>query len=167
MPDSERGFLTPSDRSFLDGGKDYEYIQSAINKRRTIRARTREGLSDLEYLHKLEEADREKLVEELGGLENFEKSIASLLRFLYEVGGHDPQAIGGVIEQALYGAEYPYQQGLVDGVDVEIGLSHSPDLDHLEERFEKEGPESLSPRGLGLLIRDGRVDVQKASGEDS
>lgn len=80
-----KGFLTPGDRLFLQGQKQYESKQGRYERRESIRHRTRQAFYDFALLHQeLERAERNKIfdppAEETADLM---KAMIETVAFLY------------------------------------------------------------------------------------
>lgn len=60
--DRGRGILTPDDRRYLVGEKEYAHPESARNRRAKIRKRIQNSILDFVFLQYVEERDREQIV---------------------------------------------------------------------------------------------------------
>jgi hypothetical protein len=168
----ERGLFTKSDREFLLGGKEYDYEQSAINKRRDIRNRLQEGVTDLQFLQKITPSERAKFFKSIdkGALH---ESVATFIAFLYSGLNGNVEAIEQIVESALFKAERGGVEGYEGGardVDVSIDLIREYDANEIYRRFKRSGGDDLTPAEIGVLVREGRLSPEEyeqlAWGED-
>lgn len=84
----ENGFLTDTDKKFLRGEKEYDSKQGRYGRRRAIRERTREAISDFAFLDEhLENDELEKVVEpkELGDDVELYYDMRGMFQFLYKL----------------------------------------------------------------------------------
>lgn len=160
--DRERGVFTQSDREFLLGMKQYEYDQSAINKRRDIRNRLYNGLLDLQLLERVPSSEREKLFSQIERGQLHE-SVAVLISFIYGGLGGNLEAIEQMVKSGIFKAERGgvegYQGGARD-VDVDIDLTQEFDVEEIYQRFMQGVREDLTPAEIGVLVREGRLDPE-------
>jgi len=81
--DRPRGILSPTDREYLCGLKEYAQPQTDANRRQAIRERVGNGLKDFLLLGQLlEPTEREKVFEELGPEER-DDVLSAMLAFAY------------------------------------------------------------------------------------
>ena len=81
--DRPRGILSPTDREYLCGHKEYAQPQTDANRRQAIRERVVNGLEDFALLSVLlEPGEREKVFAELGQ-EETDEALASMVAFAY------------------------------------------------------------------------------------
>jgi hypothetical protein len=165
--DRPRGIFTEVDRRFLSGFKEYEYKQSATNRRQGIRERIVHAFHDFRLFNWLSEREREKVFNEIpaGGLHD---DLVSLMAFVYRGLGRDRdavEAIEQIIQSAIFrveGEENPrkgYYGGVAD-VSVEINLERGYDAEEIYRRFERGDPEQLTPAEIGVLIRADMLDSE-------
>lgn len=158
--DRDRGLFTTSDREFLLGVKEYEYEQSAINKRRDIRDRLYSGLLDLQLLANVDPSERDKLFDSLDQAELHE-SISVLIAFVYSGLGGNIEAIEQMIRSGIYKAERGSIEGFGGGardVEVNIDVTREYDVEEIYARFERNSGDNLTPAEIGVLVREGRLD---------
>lgn len=160
--DRERGLFTKTDREFLLGRKEYDYEQSAINKRRDIRNRLEDGILDLQLLPYIAASERSKF------FDNFDKgelheSIARLMVFLYSGLDGNTEAIEQMIESGIFKAERGGVEGFEGGardVEVSIELTLEYDVDEIYQRFKRGYGDDLTPAEIGVLVREGRLSPE-------
>jgi len=81
--DRPRGILSPTDREYLCGHKEYAQPQTDANRRQAIRERVVNGLEDFALLSVLlEPGEREKVFAGLGQ-EETDEALASMVAFAY------------------------------------------------------------------------------------
>ncbi len=161
--DRERGLLTVSDREFLLGRKEYDYEQSSINKRRDIRNRLHEGITDLQFLQKISPSERTKFFKSIDkGV--LHESAATFIAFLYSGLNGNVEAIEQIVESGLFKAERGGIEGYEGGarnVDVTIDLVLEYDVDEIYDRFKRSDGDNLTPAEIGVLVREGRLSPEE------
>lgn len=162
--DRPRGILSPTDRDYLCGLKDYSHNQTELNRQQSIRERTIEGIRDFDILWLLlEESEREKVMDALG-TEEVDASFASIISFFYLGLDRDLDRIENIIEQGIYRAENYNISGRWSGgaseVSVNIDIDHHPDADKLYMRLKRGEEDQLTPAEIGTLVRAGKLDAE-------
>lgn len=158
--DRPRGILSPTDREYLCGLKEYAQPQTDANRRQDIRERVVNGLEDFALLSVfLEEGERAKVFEELGD-DGIEEAIASMVAFAYLGLEQDRPRFEECLERGILQAanrgKFFRSAGRATDVDVTISVEYEPDPNKLYRRFE-DGKE-LTDAEIGVLVRSGRVD---------
>ena len=156
--DRPRGILSPTDREYLCGLKEYAQPQTDANRRQAIRERVGNGLKDFLLLGQLlETAEREKVFEELGP-EETDDVLSAMFAFAYL--GWDQLRLKACIERGILQGENVdklfQSSGRATNVDVSISVEHNPDIEKLHQRLEN-GRE-LTDAEIGALVRAGKVD---------
>jgi hypothetical protein len=161
--DRPRGILSPTDRDYLCGLKEYAQPQTDANRRQDIRERVVNGLQDFELLWSLlEDEEREKVFEELGP-DQTDEVIAAMITFAYL--GIDQETtrmeeyvgrgiLGGANADKLFRSS-----GRATEANVSIDIEYNPDLEKLYRRFKDGG--QLSDADLGVLVRSGMLDSEE------
>lgn len=158
--DRPRGILSPTDREYLCGLKEYAQPQTDANRRQDIRERIKNGLKDFLYLWAFLESDeREKVFEELGE-EGTDEVIESMVTFAFLGIDQDTTRMEERIEHGVLGAANVNKMfrsaGRATDADVSIDIEYNPDIEKIQRRFQ-EGKQ-LSDAEIGLLVRHGKVD---------
>ena len=164
--DRPRGILSPTDREYLCGLKEYAQPQTDANRRQDIRERVKNGLKDFALLWlSLERKEREKVFEDLGE-DGTDEVIESMVSFAHLGLNQDQARMEERIQRGVLGAENVDKlfrsAGRATDVDVSINVEYDPDIEKLYERFE-EGRE-LTDAEVGVLVRSGRLksgDIEK------
>lgn len=167
--DRPRGILSPTDREYLCGLKEYAQPQTDANRRQDIRERVKNGLKDFALLWLfLDREEREKLFDDLGE-EKTDEVIESMVSFAHLGLDRDKTRMEERIQHGLLGAENVDKlfrsAGRATDVDVSINIEYNPDIEKLYARFEK-GRE-LTDAEVGFLVRSGRLesgDIEKLQG---
>jgi len=159
--DRPRGILSPTDREYLCGLKEYAQPQTDANRRQNIRERVENGLKDFALLWLfLEPDEREKVFEELGG-DGTDEAIASMVALAYLGIDQDTTRLEECIERGVLGAanvdKLFRSSGRATDADVSIDIEYNPDVEKLYRRFEKGG--QLSDAEVGVLVRSGKLDT--------
>jgi len=162
LEDRPRGILSPTDRDYLCGLKEYAQPQTDANRRQDIRERIENGLKDFALLWMfLERDEREKLFEELGE-DGTDEVIASMVAFAYLGLDQDTARIEERIERGVLDAANADKlfrsAGRATDADVSINIEYNPDVDKLYRRFEEGG--QLSDADVGVLVRSGKLDAE-------
>lgn len=157
--DRPRGILSPTDREYLCGHKEYAQPQTDANRRQAIRERVVNGLKDFVLLSLLlEPGEREKVFAELGR-EATDDALASMVAFAYlGIGGDRPRFEScleyGILQGANIG-QFPESVGRATDADVSISVEYDPNIETLYQRFED--GEELTDAEIGALVRAGRI----------
>jgi len=167
--DRPRGILSPTDREYLCGLKEYAQPQTDANRRQDIRERVKNGLKDFTLLWLLlERSEREKVFDELGE-EETEEVIESMIAFAHLGLDRVRARMEERMQHGLLGAENVDKlfrsAGRATDVDVSIDIDYNPDIEKLYERFEKGS--DLTDAEVGFLVRSGRLasgDIEKLQG---
>ncbi|QAU14569.1 hypothetical protein EKH57_18030 (plasmid) [Halorubrum sp. BOL3-1] len=160
--DRPRGILSPTDREYLCGMKDYSHDQTELNRRQAIRERTIEGIRDFNLLWLLlEQSEWEKIMEAFD-TEELNTAFSSILAFMYIGIDQDTGRMGQILERGLYlGANYDTSgrwSGRANSVDVDIDIEYEPNVDQLYERIEEGEGGQLTPSEVGALVKAGKLD---------
>lgn len=146
-----RGILTPADREFLIGLKEYNHKQQYSNRRKDIRERTANALLDFSLLqYSLQDRDRKRIFQspaKEAGVEEvqFQESIQSMLYWTYLGLKEQRYDFEGLLVRAIKEAEKDFARKYF-GETVEISVSfgvdviRSNDLDTLITQIESGGP---------------------------
>lgn len=165
--DRPRGILSPTDREYLCGLKDYSHSQTELNRRQSIRERTIEGIRDFNYLWLLLEESEWKKVIEAFEIEELNTAFSSMLASMYIGIDQDTGRMEDIVERGLYlGANYDTSDrwtGKANNVTVEIDIDYEPDVDRLYERIEKGEGAQLTSAEIGALVRAGKIDSEDLS----
>ena len=149
--DRPRGFLTPADREFLIGLKEYDHKQQYSNRRQDIRERTANALLDFSLLqYSLRDRDRKRIFQspaEEAGVEEvqFQESIQSMLYWTYLGLKEQQYDFEGLLVRAIEEAEKDFARKYF-GETVEISVSfdvdiiRSHDIETLITQIESGGP---------------------------
>jgi len=167
--DRPRGILSPTDRDYLSGLKEYAQPQTDANRRQDIRERVKNGLKDFVLLWMLlEREEREKIFDDLGE-EETDEVIEFMLAFAHLGLERDMARMEERVQRGVLAAEnadkLSRSSGRATNVDVSIDVEYDPDIEKLYERFEK-GKE-LTDAEVGILVRSGRLegdDIVKLQG---
>lgn len=160
--DRPRGILSPTDREYLCGLKDYSHSQTELNRRQAIRERTIEGIRDFNLLWLLlEEPEWEKIIKAFES-DELNTAFSSIIAFMYLGIGQDKDRMEEILERGLYrGANYDTSgrwAGEVNDVTTEIDIDYRPNIDELYNRVEEGEADQLTPAEVGALVRAGQVD---------
>jgi len=161
--DRPRGILSPTDRDYLCGLKEYAQPQTDANRRQDIRERVENGLRDFALLWMfLERDEREKVFEELGE-DGTDEVIESIVAFAYlgidQETARMEECIGRGVLAAANADKLFRSAGRATDADVSINIEYNPDVEKLYRRFE-EG-EQLSDSEVGVLVRSGKLDTKE------
>ena len=160
--DRPRGILSPTDREYLCGLKDYSHDQTELNRRQAIRERTIEGLRDFNLLWLLlEEPEWEKVIEAFE-TEELNTAFTSMVAFMYIGLGQDTGRMAEILERGLYqGANYDISgrwSGKANDVTVDIDIDYEPNINELYTRVQEGEGDQLTPAEVGALVRAGKLD---------
>lgn len=160
--DRPRGILSPTDREYLCGLKDYSHDQTVLNRRQAIRERTIEGIRDFNLLWLLlEQTEWEKVMEAFDTGE-LNTAFSSMLAFMFIGIDQDTGRMRQIIERGLYlGANYDTSgrwSGEANSVDVDIDIEYEPNIDQLYERVQEGDGSQLTPGEIGALVKAGKLD---------
>lgn len=157
----ERGALTPADREFLLGQKEFDHPQTYTNTRQRIRERIANALLDFGLLPEhLGSEQRQRIFAEMDD-DKLAKSLTHLIYFLYTGLDRDDEEFAELLEDGIYYAEQDddfgggWLTGEIQDVDVSITFERRPDGDQLYERYQAGEP--LSDSEIGALVRSGRL----------
>jgi len=162
--DRPRGILSPTDRDYLCGLKDYSHSQTELNRRQEIRERTIEGIRDFNLLWLLlEEPEREKVIEAFE-TEELNAILSSMIAFVYTGIDQDTGRMEEILESGLYqGANYDISgrwSGKVNDVTVDIDIDYEPNVEELYTRVQQGKGASLTPAQIGALVQAGKLDSE-------
>ncbi|WP_254831417.1 hypothetical protein [Haloglomus salinum] len=160
--DRPRGILSPTDRDYLCGLKEYAQPQTDANRRQDIRERVINGLKDFVLLSLfLDPDERAKVFEELGSDET-DDVLAAMIAFAYlGVDGDRPRLERCIGHGVLQGANVNrlFQSGgRATNADVSISVEYDPDVEKLSRRLEN-GKE-LTDAEIGALVRAGNIGAE-------
>lgn len=160
--DRPRGILSPTDREYLCGMKDYSHDQTELNRRQAIRERTIEGIRDFNLLWLLLEQTEWEKVMEAFDTEELNGAFSSILAFMYIGIDQDTGRMRQILERGLYlGANYDTSgrwSGRANTVDVDIDIEYEPNVDQLYERLQDGEGGQLTPGEIGALVKAGKLD---------
>jgi hypothetical protein len=160
--DRPRGILSPTDREYLCGLKDYSHDQTVLNRRQAIRERTIEGIRDFNLLWLLLEQTEWEKVMEAFDTEELNTAFSSILAFMYIGIDQDTGRMRQILERGLYlGANYDTSgrwSGRANTVDVDIDIEYEPNVDQLYEKIEEGEGGQLTPSEIGALVKAGKLD---------
>lgn len=162
--DRPRGILTPTDRDYLCGQKDYSHNQTELNRQQSIRERITEGIRDFDLLWLLlDESEREKIIATFES-EEIDISFSSIVSFIYLGLDRDTDHMENIIEQGVYQAINYDRSGRWSGgannVSVSIDIDRHPDVEELYTQFKKKGGDQLTPAEIGSLVQAGKLDSE-------
>lgn len=163
----DRGILSPADRKYLQGGREYDSEGTEYNTKRRIRKRVREGILDFTLLfNELEHEEREKIFgSNLTPLIELDDDLAQGMRdalaFILEGAGgaalldeHRPKGLTSeqLLERAIgrLARQYGYFPRRIDMSGIEIDAERLPW--NLEEGLEQ--GEELPPEALAFLMEE-------------
>jgi hypothetical protein len=160
--DRARGILSPTDRDYLCGHKEYAQPQTDANRRQDIRERVENGLKDFALLWLLLGRDeREKVFEELDE-DGTDEVIESMVAFAYLGIDQSTSRMEECIERGVLGAANADKlfrsAGRATDANISIDIEYNPDTEKLYRRFE-EGAQ-LSDAEVGILVRSGKLDAE-------
>lgn len=166
--DRPRGILSPTDREYLFGFKDYEHKQSEANRRQDIRERVANSLKDFKILWtRLDEKDRSQVFSQLGE-EEVDECIEAIISFLHLGIGQEAPRFEKAIERGLLAGENAITEesavGKAKRVDVSIDIDYYPDADAIEKKLERNPASELTVEELGVLAEAGKLeprDIEK------
>lgn len=165
-PDRPRGILTPDDRRFLLGEKEFKHQQSKTNARSRIRKRVKNGILDfgLIYYH-LRDEDIWQVFEYENENQrlSLDHSIVELLSLVYfgTTGFHPP--FSTLLKRAVSQGEQriadPGRREVSVEFDVETSQRYftESDVEYLVERAES--------RGIGALSREDKMTLFRLARE--
>lgn len=164
--DRPRGILSPTDREYLCGHKEYAQPQTDANRRQDIRERVKNGLKDFTLLWLfLERDEREKVFAELGE-DTTDEVIGSMVAFAYLALDEDSTRFEECIERGVLGAtnaDKLFQSaGRATDADVSIDIDYNPDAERLYRQY-VEGRQ-LTDAEIGILVRSGKLDADDIQG---
>jgi hypothetical protein len=162
--DRPRGILSPTDREYLCGLKDYSHNQTELNRRQDIRERTIEGIRDFNLLWLLlDKPEWEKIIDAFE-VEELNTAFSSMVAFMYLGLEQDDSRMNEVLERGLYqGANSDTSRrwsGDVNDVTVDIDIDYEPNIDQLYTRVQEGEADQLTPAEIGALVRAGRLSQE-------
>ena len=157
--DRPRGILSPTDREYLCGLKEYAQPQTDANRRQAIRERVLNGLKDFQLLGQfMEPAEREKVFAELGP-EETDDVLSAMFAFAYLGLDGDQSRFNTCIERGILQGENVdklfQSSGRATNVDVSISVEYNPDVEKLHLRLEN--GQELTDAEIGALVRAGKI----------
>lgn len=159
--DRERGVLTPADREFLLGRKEFDHRQTYTNTWQRIRDRVTNSLLDFAIIATQIDADqRDRIFDDLQATTRAE-CLGALISFLYAGLNRDEQefeqrvADGVFLGELLVDLREGRSTGEIRDVDVSMTIERAPDIDHIYEKYLDGHP--LSDSEIGALVRSGRL----------
>ena len=162
--DRARGILSPTDRDYLCGLKDYSHSQTELNRRQEIRERTIEGIRDFNLLWLLLEEPEWKKVIEAFEPEELNTALSSMIAFAYTAIGQDTSRMEDILERALYeGANYDISgrwSGKANDATVDIDIDYEPNVEELYIRVQQGEGDTLTPAEIGALVQAGKLDPE-------
>lgn len=161
--DRPRGILSPTDREYLCGEKDYAQPQTDANRRQDIRERVLNGLRDISLLiRELPEKERKKLFETMEEDHSLDAIIASMIAFGYIGVDRDRQRFEACLERGVERGENHDKLfgvgGRATNVDVDLSIDFDPNIDRLADRLE--AGDSLTHAEIGALVTAGRLEPE-------
>lgn len=142
----KKGFLTPADRKFLRGEKEYDSKHSRYERRKSIRERTRGAFRDFALLtEQLPKNEREKIFTTDSKEEylDLEEDITNTIQFIY----------------AAAGSEGRFRRLLKDGV-IRGEAERLPPSSHVgfvSVRFEVEPTPAIDIEATAEHLKNGKV----------
>lgn len=160
-PDS---LLTDKQRRFLLGISEYSgenARQQRYQMRERIRRRYENGIIDLSLLSFLDQNSKEAVYDRIGR-EGLVSAAADFLEFVYSQTG-DREVLSDAVSRAIFNSEREHtalgrSKAKPKDVSVEISVEYEPDYDAIFKKYEKGGMDYLTPREIGHLIKDRRLD---------
>lgn len=165
-----RGLLSHDDRLFVVGQKEFEWSQSESNARRRVIDRVVNGFVDFSLLRYLSQSEAEDVLEELGE-DDLHRRVADLITFIYQASDRDVDSLSSIIESGVLHGENtelgrgPFNasggphSGGASSVDVSIQVERNPDVERIYEQYQEEGGDALTPKEIGVLVREGRLEA--------
>jgi len=162
--DRPRGILSPTDRDYLCGLKDYNHNQTELNRRQAIRERITEAIRDFDFLWLLlDDSERQKVINSFEA-EELDTALSSNIAFMYLGLDGDVDHLEKILEQGIYQAvNYEVSgrwSGGADEVSVNINIERHPDVNQLYSRFRKGKGKRLTPAEIGHLVQAGKLNSQ-------
>ena len=159
-----RGVLSPTDRLYLSGEKDYNHHQTELNRRQVIRERTVEAIRDFDLLWLLlDESEREKIVDSFEA-EELEQNLASIVAFMYLGVEGEIDRLEDIFEMGIHEAtNYTLGDAWTVNrteISVDIDVEQYPDIDKTYERFKQGQGRQLTAGEIGHLVKAGRLDPE-------
>lgn len=171
-----RGIFTDVDRKFLWGVKQYDSSPTRSERRAEIRKRAENALLDLFYLPEMDDDQRARVFEEVeqvgeDGPWGLHESVSHLIQVLYHGVDGDTKWLEEAVKRGIWKAQgdvaakedvtrYRPGSGLYAGVEVDITIDEGYNVDDLEERAQAGGVHSLTDTEIGILVREGRLDLE-------
>jgi hypothetical protein len=172
----DRGILTPDDRKFLEGKKEYSSKQSEVDARYRIRKRIKNGLLDFSLIlgrlsgddrsqifksnapgesrkERLSSEDLEEFVKQTRFIRGIEHTIGFLYLGILDLGWNFEE----VLEAGIKAGEEK-RGAVVESVSVQIEVEHSePDVNELMKKLQS--GEGITAEEMRTLIRSGESDI--------
>jgi hypothetical protein len=159
----DRGVLSPADRAYLRGDREYGSVQAERNARARIRRRAFDALLDFELLvERLPERDRELLLSgdvAEAGTDGFD-ALVSAMAFCYEGAERAGVDFETVLREAVSLAEAREDRGATVRLDVTY---HALDADQLLAKLESD--ESLSLTEIAYLYESDAVGREELAAQ--
>lgn len=175
----DRGFLTPTDREFLKGQKEYANKETGAHRKADIRNRVRNAILDFELL--AEELDREQRDKIFGDVINddhrLHQGIESMIAFLilgleaetienapdtqYRTNFNFPE-LDWIIQGGVWEAmkEFEFFVTEVDSTTTATGWSEYQ-IEVLKNKFGSGNADLPTADEVGLLLRAEEIDREK------
>jgi len=157
-----RGILTPDDRKYLTGQKEYSHPESARNRRAKIRQRVQNSILDFALLEYLEARDREQIANSTDP--EITSGLSSAYIFLYDLLVKSKKCnkdvdlnLGMYIEQAVQVIDQ--KRGYRSEVSVDTEREELEDPDVIFERAKEKGFLTLTGPEMELLWISEEVDA--------
>lgn len=162
--DRPRGILSPTDRDYLCGLKDYSHKQTELNRKQEIRQRTTEAIRDFDLLWLLlDESERNDVIKSFE-TDELDTALSSIVAFIYLGLDGEIKHLERVLERGIYQAANYEVSGRLSGgaskVSVNIDIDRYPDIDELYSRFRKGQGRQLTPTEIGHLVQAGKINSQ-------
>ena len=159
-----RGILSPTDRDYLCGLKDYNHDQTELNRKQEIRERIIEAIRDFDFLWLLlDDSERQKVINSFD-TEELNAAFSANIAFMYLGLDGDIGHLESILEQGIYQAVNYEASGRWSGsaneVSVEINVDRHPDVNQLYSRFRKGKGQRLTPAEIGHLVQAGKLNSQ-------
>lgn len=161
--DAERGIFTKGDRRYLLNEKEYSSRQAERNKHQDIRRRLKMSIYDLNMLRFVSGQDRNLLFKKDRFDTILQGGISSLITFAHAGLNGNTEFLEIAVMRGILNAE----QGMMEGyegdsqdVEVTIELKQDYDAEGIFQRYQRGGPDALTPQEIGILVREGYLDSE-------
>jgi len=164
----DRGILTPTDRDFLRGEKEYENPETASHRRSDIRQRVLDSIADFKLLvEELEERDRERIFDATD--ENpYSQGLTDIVVFLclgldenirpdpndFRLPEFESELRDGLRRALLLMGYYPQEVS----PDLGIRAHHETTVTHLKKSLNEKDPLYPTPQMVRLLVESREVN---------